>query len=243
MELNQRELALKDIYDDWQLGKEKEHNGYSTVFRMGFPDEYIHSNRPLLLFVGQEDLGSGRYKTQEWVRIYQTVQRTKMPNERFGIKTNKSAFWNFYRRLTGFGYDTLWDNLDKLLIEGTDKRQTHLSLTEAAHLNSPYGEDRKSVLQREIDLLKPNAIIFAVGPDEKYVASLAAAFSVNASALQPYKPNHEESVRNISSVLGMKDTIVLWTYHPNHLRISKLYGSTLLRIQELLNAQINQKEC
>ena len=70
MELNSIELALKEIYDGWQLGNEKENNGYSAMFRMGFPDEYIDSDRPLLMYVGQEDLNGDEYKTQEWVRKY-----------------------------------------------------------------------------------------------------------------------------------------------------------------------------
>ena len=41
VELNSVELALKEIYDGWQLGNEKENNGYSAMFRMGYPDEYI----------------------------------------------------------------------------------------------------------------------------------------------------------------------------------------------------------
>ena len=56
VELNCVELALKEIYDGWQLGNECENNGYSAMFRMGFPDEYIDSDRPLLMYVGQEDL-------------------------------------------------------------------------------------------------------------------------------------------------------------------------------------------
>ena len=74
MELNKIELALKEAYDGWQFGGEKENNGYSAMFRMGFPDEYIDSERPLLMYVGQEDLNGDEYKTQEWVRKYQLVQ-------------------------------------------------------------------------------------------------------------------------------------------------------------------------
>ena len=56
MELNKVELALKEIYDGWQYGNEKENKDYSGMFRMGFPDEYIDSDRPLLMYVGQECL-------------------------------------------------------------------------------------------------------------------------------------------------------------------------------------------
>lgn len=77
MELNKIELALKEVYDGWQFGSEKENNGYSAMFRMGFPDEYIDSNKPLLMYVGQECLECTPVKTQAWIREYQNVQRTK----------------------------------------------------------------------------------------------------------------------------------------------------------------------
>lgn len=92
MELNRVELALKEIYDGWQFGSEKENNGYSAMFRMGFPNEYMTSDKPLLMYVGQEDLNGDTYKTQEWVRKYQLVQLTKNHGILLGEKVNSSPF-------------------------------------------------------------------------------------------------------------------------------------------------------
>lgn len=232
MELNRVELALKEIYDGWKLGNEKENNGYSAMFRMGFPDEYIDSDRPLLMYVGQEDLNGDEYKTQEWVRKYQMVQLTEnnemLPKER----VRHSPFWAFYRKLGDMGYNCLWNNLDKFL---KADHNTHIEEIEAVDFNTPYGEEGISVLQREIKLLKPSVIIFAIGPRAKYRASLASVFSIDASLLYTYRPTRKNCVNDISSVLGLTETIVLWTYHPNYLRRAKLMEDASQKIEIFLN--------
>lgn len=239
MELNKIELALKEVYDCWQFGSEKENNGYSAMFRMGFPDEYIDSERPLLMYVGQEDLNGDEYKTQEWVRKYQLVQLKEnndiLPNE----KVNGSPFWKLCRDLRDMGYNCLWNNLDKLL---KADHKTHISAEEAAGFNAAYGVDRKSVLQREIELLKPNAIIFAIGPRWKYIKSLASSFSIDVSLLYPYKPTRKSCVNDISSVLCLQDTVVLWMYHPNYLSRGGLKDEALQKIEMLLKYKNKSKK-
>jgi hypothetical protein len=241
MELNRVELALKGIYDGWQFGNEKENNGYSAMFRMGFPNEYIDSDRPLLMYVGQEDLDGKPHKTQAWVRKYQIVQRTQTYNKEIDRGSNKSPFWELYRKLDDMGYNCLWDNLDKFL--KADHKE-HLGKEEAVAFNAPYGEDGISVLQREINLLKPKVIVFAIGPREKYRASLASAFSIDVSLLYPYRPTRQNCVNDISSLLGLKDTIVLWTYHPNYLSRGKLKDDAIIKIETALKykGQYNGEE-
>lgn len=232
MELNRVELALKEIYDGWQLGNEKENNGYSAMFRMGFPEDYIDSDRPLLMYVGQEDLDGKPHKTQAWVRKYQIVQRTQTYNKEIDRGSNKSPFWELYRKLDDMGYNCLWDNLDKFL--KADHKE-HLGKEEAVELNAAYGEDKLSVLQREINLLRPKVIVFAIGPRKKYRASLASAFSIDTSLLYTYRPTRKNCVNDISSVLGLTETIVLWTYHPNYLRRAKLIDDAFPKMEIFLN--------
>ena len=235
MELNSVELALKELYDDWTLGNAKNNHGdYSAMFRMGFPKEYIGSKRPLLMYVGQECLRCTSQKTQIWVRNYQNVQRTKVPNK--DETPNQSPFWEFYRSLCTLGFDSLWNNLDKLHLWDRKNVQNGLPGTvtltreDAKALNAPYGPEGLSVLQREIQLLKPRMVLFAIGPQEKYRASLAAAFSVDERLLCSYKPTRKQCVRDISALLGLEDTVVLWTYHPKYLRIGKLEAVALTEI-------------
>ena len=232
MELNRVELALKEIYDGWQLGNEKENNGYSAMFRMGFPEEYIDSDRPLLMYVGQEDLDGKPHKTQAWVRKYQIVQRTQTYNKEIDRGSNKSPFWELYRKLDDMGYNCLWNNLDKFL--KADHKE-HIAKEEAVGFNAPYGEERLSVLQREINLLKPKVVVFGIGPREKYRKSLASAFSIDASSLYAHRPTRQNCVHDISAVLGLKDTIVLWTYHPNYLSRGKLKDEATQKFRKLLS--------
>lgn len=233
MELNRVELALKEIYDGWQLGNEKENNGYSAMFRMGFPDEYIDSGRPLLMYVGQEDLNGDDYKTQEWVRKYQIVQLKKkndiLPKE----KVNKSPFWNFFRRLCKSEYDVVWNNLNKFL---KDDHKKYIEEKEAVNFNMAYGIGGKSVLQREIAQLMPKVILFVIGPKREYIDSLAAAFSVDPSILYLHKPSHEALVHDISNLLGLEGVTVLWTYHPAYLQRIKAYNNAL---QDILKVKLN----
>ena len=237
MELNRVELALKEIYDGWQMGNEKENNGYSAMFRMGFPDEYIDSDRPLLMYVGQEDLNGNKGKPQEWIRKYQTIQRTRNNDIDPSEGVRHSPFWEMYRTFCDMGYNSLWNNLDKLLkveIDKTDLTTKPLSKEDAVELNAAYGEKKLSVLQREINLLKPKVIVFAIGPREKYRKSLASAFAIDASLLYAHRPTRQNCVHDISAVLGLKDTIVLWTYHPNYLSRGKLKDEAHQKMQLLV---------
>ncbi len=235
MELNKIELALKEVYDGWQFGSEKENNGYSAMFRMGFPDEYIDSNKPLLMYVGQECLECTPVKTQVWIRKYQIVQRTKKPNYEINRKTNKSPFWNFYRRLCEIGYDVVWNNLDKFHPLNAQR----LSKEDGIKFNQPYESEKQSVLQREISLLKPKVIILAIG-NGKYTASLASAFSLSTEELSKYEPSHSSLVSDISHLLGIEGMMVLWTYHPNHLQLSKNYRKALNEINQLIDTRYDQ---
>ena len=232
MELNKVEKELRRLYDNWELGNENENSPkFSAMFRMGFPDEYIDSNKPLLMYVGQEDLDGKPHKTQAWVRKYQIVQQSKIYNEEIDRGQNTSPFWEFYRKLGNMGYNCLWNNLDKFL---KSDHKTQIEVQEAIDFNAPYGEERISVLQREISLLKPNVIVFAIGPRWKYMKSLASAFSIDVSLLYSHKPTRKNCVNDISSVLCLQDTVVLWTYHPNYLSIGRLKDEALQKIEMLL---------
>ena len=108
--LNKIETRLTAIYDTWELGIAREYSSnYSAMFSMGFPDEFITNEKPLMMYVGQECLNCHQDKTQEWVRRYQTVQLTKQKivfnNE--VLSTNCSPFWHFYRKLSTLGYNVV----------------------------------------------------------------------------------------------------------------------------------------
>ncbi len=232
MELNKVEKELKNIYDNWELGQQIENNTeYSAMFRMGYPIEYIDSEKPLLMYVGQECLHGNEEKTQEWIREYQNVQRTKkrLTNDRFDFGTNSSPFWNFYRRLSEMGFNVLWNNLDKF--HPVNKQR--LFREDGVKFNASYGEEKLSILQREIKLLAPKVIVLAIGKG-KYTASLASAFSINEEELKKYEPSKDNCFSEISSVLNLDNITVFWTYHPAFLQRSGKYRETILTIEKTI---------
>lgn len=234
--LNAMEIKLKEIYDNWELGREYESDdGYSCMFRMGFPDDFLVNGKPLIMYVGQECLGCDSKKTQSWIRLYQTVQltKTKIETTEFSESTNKSPFWNFYRSLSlnenERKYNMLWNNLDKF--HPSTKQQ--LDSSYAQKLNRPYGNDKLSVLQREIQLVKPDVIVLVIGKG-KYTESLASAFSVDTSVLRQYEPTIEKPLNEISKFLNLEQCKVFWTYHPAYLQRKSMYRSVMDQIKMFL---------
>ena len=94
------------------------------------------------MYVGQECLDCTPTKTQDWVRKYQIVQRTRKPNDEIDRKTNRSPFWNLYRRLCECGYDVVWNNLDKFHPLNAQR----LLKKDGICFNQPYGKEMQSVL-------------------------------------------------------------------------------------------------
>lgn len=230
MALNLVEQKLKEIYDGWDMGSKAEDNGYSSMFRMGFPEEYIDSQRPLLMYVGQECLRCNKEKTQAWVRLYQEVQSAekRITNDWFSEETNRSPFWNFYRRLADLGFDVLWNNLDKFHPQNSQR----LSKKDSVRFNQPYGKEMRSVLQREIELVKPKVIVLAVG-NGKYISAIAAAFSVCEDKLKECAPKVDRHIVEISSVVKVENARVFWTYHPAYLQRKHHYYDVLKIIERV----------
>lgn len=223
-ELNSIEMKLKEIYNKWDLGNELDNNPeYSSMFRMGFPDDFINSNKPLVMYVGQECLRCNEEKTQEWVRKYQTVQMKKECIDGFG-EINTSPFWNFYRKIADKGYNVLWNNLDKF----HPYDSARVKEEDAKRINARYGEDNKSVFQREIELINPDIVLLTIGPKWKYIQSFCSAFGISdLPMMKKFKPTKTLPVSDITDILSIPDTKVFWTYHPAYLNRINKYSDVL----------------
>ena len=116
----------------------------------------------------------------------------------------------------------MWNNLDKFHPAGSQR----LTATDGITFSQPYGKEKMSVLQREISLLKPAAIVFVIGSG-KYIDSLATAFSLDINCLRLYKPTRSSLVVDISNLLDLDGIKVLWTYHPAYLQRIKAYHHVL----------------
>jgi hypothetical protein len=137
----------------------------------------------------------------------------------------------------------LWNNLDKFHPANAQR----LSWEDGIKFNSSYGDDKLSILQREIVLLKPKVIVFVVG-NGKYTASLASAFSLSEEELKQYEPNPQKYVSEISDVslaliaMGYSEKIYEYTKTIDHSDIvwEQVDWSTAIS-SEILTNYMNNK--
>lgn len=213
------------------IGKIKKRIGQSLScpFYMGVSKDYEinRQNKPRVMVIGQEARHYGSWKTnrddfgykaeesQQWAIEYLQCQ-LKMPtieNSRFNICYNKSKFWNAFRALDRHGLAVCWSNVDKVYYSmGNATYKGTLTYDAERILSEQYGADCKSLLQREIEIVAPDFILFVTGPT--YYISMATAFGVSENELSK-KPTKSNPIINISDDLRI-NIPTFWTYHPNN---------------------------
>ena len=245
MESMNRNTQLRDIHKEWKAqvfnpflkGKE---NDISVPFCPGLSDEYLSesSSGKRIVIIGQEtrdfttNHDSWRTEgTQSWAIDYLRCQIYGKVTD--GIKYNSSPFWNFFRFFADNGLVPCWNNLDKAhrYVDGYTKPLT------AAYeriLNVQYSTQmnpiERSTLQREIDVAKPDLIVFVTGP--YYQVSMCCAFGLQEDTLAADKPTKKNPVSKIT--LPGISIPVFWTYHPAYLQRSHMLEDVGKRILEEL---------
>ena len=192
-------------------------NGLSRPFYFAVSDKYCVADKKIMI-VGQETHNWWKYSEeadkkclQQWSIGYLEHQLWRTGGYRF----NKSAFWMFFRQLQKDGFTPCWNNIDKLhrYINGQTKP---LTAEQDKIFSSQYGMDSKSLLQREIELVKPDVIIFIIGPN--YQCSLEHSFGLEIASkpLSQLRPTLEHPCQEITSAIKM-DIPAIWTYHPTYM--------------------------
>lgn len=224
---------LKKNYNNWICGQQYlADKDYSNMFQMGVPEEYISREKPLIMYVGQECKNCSSYKTQTWCEAFLRIQMTKQPdrNEAFERVLN-SPFWNFARLVSETcTANIIWNNLDKF--HRLNPEQPVYS-EDAIRLNAPYGKEKLSILQREIQCVNPDMLLFCIGPRKKYGQSLAAAFDCQWTDLEPYRPTKNDPLHRIDPILGLSIP-AYWTYHPAFLCRAGLQEPVVLGLAQAI---------
>lgn len=203
----------------------KEPLSLSCPFYMGITEEYAsHTKSNRVMIIGQEARHYGLWKndrfrpgyisneSQEWAIEYLLCQ-LKMPkaNSRFNHEYNKSRFWQTFRTLNDNDINVCWNNVDKVYYSrGNHEYKGTLTYEGEEYLSAQYGLDKKSLLQREIEIADPDAILFVTGP--YYYKSMAIAFGVLPEKLDG-KLNTNNNIADITNVLSIGKP-AYWTYHP-----------------------------
>lgn len=240
---------LKKEYDD----NKEEKGKLSCAFGFGVSEHYAKSDKRIMI-VGQEannhtcDYDNWPINNwQKWAIDYLNLQVYGEKSEEYkDMGKNYSPFWQFFRAFwdRGEGYDVCWNNLDKarayICRNGKDWVESKLPYDKVNYdnrerkiLNGKIFEG-KSLLQKEIEIVNPNCVIFAVGPNNPYYQTICDAFF----KLDKYEelleyPTIDKPLVDITDKLNLQIP-VYYTYHPNFLRRNEKFDEVVNEIKEKL---------
>ncbi|MDE5561949.1 MAG: hypothetical protein K2J01_00090 [Clostridiales bacterium] len=214
--------------------KDKKGMYLSCPFYMGVTEDYAQAKSRRVMVIGQEarrygiwrdDCNKYGYKpreSQEWAIDYLLYQ-LKTPNKcsRFEIDYNNSRFWDVFRKLKANDFSVCWNNIDNVYYSNGNKDyKGTLTYKGEEYLSAPYGEgeDKKSLLQREIEITNPDALLFVIGPS--YYVSMAVAFGLSLQKLNG-RLNKNSKIVDITSDICM-DIPAYWTYHPANRHVNSV---------------------
>ncbi len=230
--MNSKELNnnLLQVQDEWErallvpflekFSKEE----VSRPFCFGVSDKTLSAKHKIMI-IGQQTHRWNSYQSDiEWsLNSIQSWGVEFLERQIWGLHSDEleflpSPFWNFFRKIEEEGWGPCWNNLDKVqrvkAVVGTDE----LTLEQEKLLNRAFTNDGKTLLQKEIELSKPDRVVFIVGP--RYIDSLSVSLCLPMDELTEYRPTKSTVCTDISAVAGL-DIPVFWTYHPNYLNYIK----------------------
>ncbi|MBR4864757.1 MAG: hypothetical protein IKU07_09290 [Oscillospiraceae bacterium] len=238
MSLNQSLIMAQEEWNEAVLFPhvtEHENHMLSRPFYFGVSPEYVESPKRIMI-IGQEARAYGSYHDdwpmpdiQQWGIDYLRRQLWNIRPTEF--KYNRSAFWRFFRTFAKSGYVPCWNNIDKVHLQKGNESTIRLSYDLKKVFCRTYGEDGKSLLQREIAIARPDAVIFITGP--KYHVSMTESLGMSEGGLNHTRPNSEAFCKNITKEVSL-GIPVFWSYHPTYLnRCHKLADCVQTIIEEI----------
>ncbi|MBP5199671.1 MAG: hypothetical protein J6Z82_03390 [Schwartzia sp.] len=217
---------LRDIQREWVENiadgyvKRNRDAVFSYPLFLALPESV--GQEPYIMIVGQEPDKLGRYDDgweldaiRQSCLDYLSVQLgEKNPVPKLYLTGNSSPFWNAFRLMRKAGKRVCWNNIDKLHRIGADGKTQRLSIQDEEALNRPYGREKKSLLQQEIEVVRPSIVWLAVGPNRE--ESIEFSFGLPKGTLREKRPQKDQWLSEIGVILKL-DMPVYWTYHPNYL--------------------------
>ncbi len=220
-------------------------NEYSAPFCLGLSEKEFERPTKTIMIVGEESnnnfLGTTTTYDQTWFIRYFDRQIHKLNQNEFK-SSNRGQFWNFIRKLRKqTQYNICWNNIDKLhgvfINKNGDKttyklQNTGENLKPHTLVNWENGVE-STLLQREIEIVKPDVIIFYGAP---YAETISKGLGLEDTLTNlPSLKNNEDVVTTIEDIPYLNNTLVLWTSHPMALvkaKCGSLYHNALESITE-----------
>ena len=216
--------------------------GFSQPFFTGVP-AYYDRTKPWVMFVGQETNGwgdIGEFKVETDIERIQTYVCeftdnnliTKDKHRTSAVYLNSGLydryfFWNFLRCFEN--YNIVWNELDKIHYIVREKSKCEkLYLQDEIELNEEIKDKRKTLLQLEIDTIRPSTVVFLVGKGYKKSLEKALGITINGTI------SLKDGIREINCGSAK----YYWTYHPRY--INKVPGLKNKIIEAIKQNTANQ---
>lgn len=269
-------LELKKEDSAYRKDKDSNRNVYelSCPFCMGLTEEYVvnKDKKKKVMIIGQQPLGFGCWDEhskdfdpgentegdknewshiglQNWAREYLKTQLSK--NKENGIAYNPSPFWRLFGALKE-DYVLCWNDIDKVYYGKKEEAYREGTLTYKAEsfLSAAfeYEGKRVSLVKKEIEIARPDVVVFATGPS--YAQTMAVALDYKPyqkKKIMNKSPKREVPVIDLESIkLDDKTVRVLWTYHPGYLTQAKykdknLFNEAIDKIKIFIEAESEDK--
>lgn len=228
--LDVQQVWKNEIYNTVLQGKE---GIISCPFSFGVSDKYLLAHKKVMI-VGQAARGhTCEYDKQDlptmqnWAVEYFESQMQISTIHQY----NPSPFWRFFRALKQDGLFPCWNNIDKVSKYVGSKEQK-IDNIQREILNGKLSLG-SSLLQKEIELAQPDAVILTIGPND-YSNSLFRAFDVDKDTLWKLRPTTQNFCSEISTEIGLKIP-TFWTYHPRYLSATNFFDKTIANIVKSVN--------
>ncbi len=255
------ELKLDtDIIDKFNKNHKNTKRKYryelSLPFYSGLSEKAV--GKKIIMVIGQESRNSGRYNTRnynytktiksqdwclpndssKWSVAYLEKQILNVENKEFEIDNDSYPFWRFIKRLF---LDTkeffpFWTNLDKLhtyqLDKNTDEVKACCSLYEETEKILHKKINDKTLLEYEIDIVKPEIILFLTG--ENYENSMKIGLGLDKDfAFKDKLRKDDKIIIPLENVTNIQQK-VFWTFHPRTLKSNEKFDIVIDKIKENL---------
>ncbi len=215
-------IWLKDVFEPYII--KNPNASISYPFFLGVSEKYENATKRIMI-VGQETRGWTLYKpdwtledSQKWTIDYLNYQLhyDDSLRERFG-RRNSSPFWSFFKQFSNDDIVPCWNNIDKAQRYFDGKT---MSLTEEIEfaLNKSLPNSNKTLFQMEIDITKPDVIVFITGPC--YYATMEAAMNLEKDSLKNVGLSYNHGCVDITNTVNL-GVPTYWTYHPRHIASKK----------------------
>lgn len=183
-------------------------------------------------------------KSQNWVinataylnNLSENAQWCNYHDQVVDIHLKSSPFFRLIRALSQ-KYNVCWNNLDKIhytvtikdafpdkdikgAVEKSKEEVASLYLSDEEKLFLP-SENCKSLLQMEIDCIKPDIVLFVTGPSYK------KSMEIQIGKVFASTPNTKKFIVHAAN------KNYLWTYHPSYLNMEKLFDQVVDKVSSL----------